>query len=155
MSEVRRERSGIKKEVPAPTSAHANALQKVNAARGVVTTRPGMTVPKVEEVAEVKSSYVRPARIEEMVNESTDRLAKELKLGLNAPWSGQDEFFLMYILYEEGYLKTKRSATNPNFWKDIKSSDYKFMMSTYREAARTIEQKLKKLGIFEHYEEMK
>lgn len=149
MNAVRNERAGRKRsraDVQA-TSPHVLARQRVAAVSGETYRSKPETV--AQTVVTQPGRFVAPEPVKEMANDSVDRLAREAKGGFVEGWTGQDEYFLMIILYENGYVEHKKRAfVNGTFWDEIKNSNYKFKSERYRDAARNLEMKLKKLGLW-------
>lgn len=149
MNSVRNERMGKKRsraEVAA-TSPHVLARQRVAA----ISREPACAKLTVQ-VAEIPGKFVAPEPVQEMVTDSVARLAREEREGFVVGWSGQDEYFLMNVLFK-GYEEYKSKTFDTDcFWNDIKKVSYKFKSETYRPAARSLEMKLKKHGLWQHYE---
>jgi hypothetical protein len=146
MSKVGREK-GVRKSCAKPTPTNPAVLARMK----VGGTQP--VVPGRASTPEVKGVWSRPEQVRETVDVSVERLRREKREGLK-PWSGEDEFFLMRILYEKNYLSKPKLTNNPNFWNDIVMPNYDFKPE-YREVAKYLEEKLRKEGVFELYKDMK
>lgn len=151
MSEIRKKKSRVE-STPLPTDPHARARYQLTGERAV-SKRPGKTSVQ-PVIATTPAVAVRPEPIKELVPETLIRLEKEKNAGaIRSGWTGQDEFFLMEVLYVQ-YKDKKGSHLNPKFWKIVESPDFQFSSSRYKDILSVLKQKLHNSGLWDQYKDL-
>lgn len=153
MNKVRAEKNilnskNVKPSPPNPTEK-AFAKHKLMSG-GVVPSLPeSMPTPVV-----ISAPYVRPKAVS-FSNAGIKMREYIDAMKLDAPWTAVDEFFLVEILFMEEFKSKNLHVINGTFWTEMKSSTFTFSSDQYRSASQMIEERLKRLRIWEHYKDMK
>ncbi|WP_175888211.1 hypothetical protein [Burkholderia contaminans] len=148
MSEVRKKREKAV-ATPLPTDPHARARYQLTGERGAA--KKVKSAPEV--VVAPPAVAVRPEAIKENVQDTLTRLEKEKFGAVRSGWTGQDEFFLMEVLYVQ-YLEKKDNFLNAKFWKTVEALDFQFSSTRYRDLLPVLKQKLVNSKLWDQYKDL-